>query len=192
MIASRPLGSGGRPLLIILLTCFMFVGCNKKVTQPNSLDVMYPLGIGTLWEYTAGRSDSVAARVTLDGKEYTQISGTLFPHSLVRMDSGRLLVRKSETSALESVLFDFTADAGESWEYAVGTDVPAPTVTLISKTDVVTVPAGTYTDCYTFFFDISDDAVLDMTYVVAPEVGAIRILEHSGVSYDLTDYVPAN
>lgn len=192
MIASRPSASDGRPLLIVLLTCFMLVGCNKKVTQPNSLDTVYPLSIGTLWEYTGGRSDSVAARVTLGGKEYTQISGTLFPHSLVRMDNGCLLVRESETSTLESVLFDFNANAGVSWEYAVSTDVPAPTVTLISRTDVVTVPAGTYTDCYTFFFDISGDVVLDITYVVAPEVGVIRILEHSGVSYDLTNYVPAN
>ena len=151
---------------------------------PDAQDTTYPLVPGTAWKYTAGRADSVSARVTIGTHEYFRIDGTLFPHVLARMENGLLLVRESEASSFESV--------GDSWAFAVAPDVPTPTVTLVSKTDEVTVPAGTFSGCYTFFFDVSNSIADDLTYVVAPNVGLVKLLEHSGVTYELTEYDPAN
>lgn len=180
-------------IFLVLVTGVAIAGCsNNTSTAPDELNTIYPLGVGTTWEYTLGRADTVAAHVTLNGKDYARISGTLFPRLLVRMEEGRLLTRESELTDLESVLFDFNANPGDSWAFAVAPDVPVPTVTMVSKTDEVTVPAGTFTGCYTFFFNVSNQITQDVTYVVAPDVGLIKMLEHSGVSYELTSYTPAN
>jgi hypothetical protein len=165
-------------------------GCNSTTTAPIAASDVYPLTTGSVWKYTSSLADTVSGTDVISGREYAVIHGTLFRYLFARTNNrGQLLVRETENDP-ESVLFDFQAPVGSAWTAAASPGSPAPTVTLVSKTDAVTVPAGTYTGCYTFFYDVSDDIASDITYVVAPGVGLVYVLLHSGVSYSLEQYVP--
>jgi len=162
--------------------------CGSSTTAPGTPPLTYPLAVGTRWDYGAGLADSVTRSVVLGGHEYSEIQGDLLSGLFRMNDRNQLLIRADEADPLESILFDFGVPVGSSWQFAVKPELPAPTVTLLSKNDVVTVPAGTYTGCYTFFFDIPDQVDEDVTYVVAPDVGLVYLLQHSGNAFSLAGF----
>lgn len=175
---------------VFFAVSLLAVGCNSSTTAPLVASDLYPLTTGSIWTYTSGLADTLSGTDVVSGKEYAVVNGTLFRYLLARTNNrGQLLVRETENDP-ESVLFDFRAPVGSAWSFAASPGSVAPTVTLLSNTDVVTVPAGTYTGCYTFFYDVSGDVASDITYVVAPGVGLVYVLFHSGVSYSLEKYVP--
>jgi hypothetical protein len=74
---------------------------------------------------------------------------------------------------IEHTWVDFGAEIGEQWALAPGEG--RWTVELQSKTDTVTVPAGTFTECYRFFFDWG---CCDNSWVewYAPGIGPVKRL----------------
>jgi hypothetical protein len=86
-------------------------------------------------------------------------------------EENKLTYRLDPMSVIEHTWVDFGAEIGEKWI------VPHPTATwtveLQSKTDTVTVPAGTFIDCYRFYFRFSG-ADNDWIEWYAPGVGPVK------------------
>ena len=183
-----------RLALSIVLVAALLASCGNDPVAPEVEEGIFPLDPGTTWHYVSGDSARVGDAVVVGGVEYSPLVGPLFEDALARLDrSGKFFVRSSPASPVESLLFDFGVPPGTSWTYAVeGTEEIPPTVTLVSNDDTVTVPAGTYSGCYTFLFDVSKDVETDITYVVAPQVGIVRILYHTGVADALVSFTPGD
>jgi len=167
----------------------ILAGC-KTATGPK-LTGTYPLAPGTIWQYTEGKADTVTGTTVIGGKTYAVISGDLLGPLYARiLNDGELRVRLSLTDPEETTLFDLGAQPKDSWNFTLPVDEPPATVTMTSSDDVVTVPAGTFKGCDSFYFDVSKDAQLDITYVVAPDTGLVYMLLHDGTAYSLVSFTP--
>ncbi len=65
-------------------------------------------------------------------------------------EENKLTYRFDPMSVIEHTWVDFSAAIGEQWTVALGEEKWP--VELQGKTDTVTVPAGTFTERYRFFF----------------------------------------
>jgi len=180
VIVRRVLGAGFGLLLV--------AGCNdNQPTMPLPTDQI-PLAVGNMWQYTENAADTVVAIEDVGGHRYFSVKGDALGEVGVRMDDqGKFHVREVN-GAQEGLLFDFNAGVGESWEFKTDPGVDPPSVTLVGKDDTVTVPAGTYSGCYTFFVNASRSVEDDVTYTVAPGTGIVRVLRHSGMVLGLVSF----
>lgn len=74
----------------------------------------------------------------------------------------------------EYLWYDFTADSGDSWMAPAGPILPFHQTTfyLLSKTDTVVTPIGTFTNCYLFDHFIGYD--YDILEWFAPGIGIVQ------------------
>ena len=111
----------------------------------------------------------------------------------VRMnDQQQLLARRQREPYGEHVLFDFRAETGSQWPYLppfADTSFSC-TVTLLSRSESTTVPAGEFKDCYQFYFD-SRWIDGDWWFLIAPGTGIVRFGGGIGFDYKLVEFMDA-
>lgn len=182
----------GTILVVVLGATTILGGCKSTTTAPK-IPGIYPLTTGSIWQYTDGKADTVVGKTMIDGKSYAIIHGDLLGPIYARfLSNGEFWVRLDVTDPHEALLFDLSATPQDSWDFTLPADVPAATVTLTSDNDVVNAPAGTFTGCYSFYFDVPKTTDVDITYVVSPDTGLVYLLQHDGSAYSLVSFTPGS
>jgi hypothetical protein len=170
------------------LMFFFAPGCeNSSAPRQGG---MFPLSPGTSWNFSPGGGDSILGLVKINGQCYSE-----FVRSPVGL--GPPYLRENEkqqvlfwNGAEEQILFDFEAAVRDSW----GIDLLYQdfslhyTVTLVSKRTTVTLPAGTFENCYRFDFTSIDVIDGNWIVVVAPNTGVVFRKGGFGFTIELESY----
>jgi hypothetical protein len=132
----------------------------------------FPLQPGNRWTFSDVQSESIIDTMRIaDHLYYVFDNFRHYPDVSLRMtDDNKLLLRDN---AGEQIWLDFSAAVGDTWIVTEpGGDLKWK-VHLQSKTDTVTVHAGTFTNCYRFWFDFG---CCDNDWVewYAPNVGPVK------------------
>ena len=144
-------------ILGVLLSIFvaLFVALPIPVQSQALGDSSYfPLDIGNQWTLQGINPIDIRIETVVDTQV---IGGNLYYMFDQFRDHAQVPMRMVENrvfrymDTLEALWYDFSADVGESWP------VPTPfggewTVSLLSKTDTIHTPAGTFNHCYHFYF----------------------------------------
>jgi hypothetical protein len=134
--------------LSILLTIIL----SQSVTAQGSA-VYFPLNISNEWTYRYSSHNTMTETI-VDTQRVEGILYYKFDHFRWQPEvwfgrSGEQVFRYIDTAAY--LWYDFSADTGQSWIAHESEDVEF-TVTLLSKTETITTPAGTFDNCYHFYF----------------------------------------
>jgi hypothetical protein len=143
----------------------------------GSLTFYYPLHVGNSWTF-GSHTETIMDTQRIDGLLYF----LFHDGDLKRLTyDNRLVVREDST---DRVWVDFSANVGDRWRAFDFFDV-----VLSSKDAVVEVPAGTFTNCYTFVFNCGSDC--GMTEWYAPGVGLVQYWVYGFIinPYELTSAV---
>jgi len=148
------------------------------------LSYYFPFQVENWWTFSKFLTETIVDTIRVNDSLYFQFDQ--FRHSkniLLRMTSDNKLLLSDK--ATEQVWLDFSANIGDSWK--VSTPFADWTVHLQSKTDTVTVLAGTFTHCYRFWFQFHGDDN-DWVEWYAPGVGPVRRILYgfAVIEYPLT------
>jgi hypothetical protein len=130
-------------------------------------DISYfPLAIGIQWtyqciEYSYTDTITIVDTQQVNDKLYYAVKENGYRYNWLRKDGDKIYivdtaaVRLDTVNIKEYVVYDFSADIGESWDvplinYYNNCDYGG-TIGLISKNDTMTTSAGTFNKCYDFF-----------------------------------------
>jgi hypothetical protein len=149
----------------------------------------FPLEKGNQWRFggPGTMTETIIDTFTL-GRRYLFYRFDQFRHvpnmALRLTEENKLTYRLDPMSVIEHTWVDFSAEIGEQWK--VAQPMETWTVELQSRTDTVTVPAGTFTDCYRFYFRFSGDDN-DWIEWYAPGVGPVKrqLLGFAFIEYPL-------
>ncbi len=138
----------------------------------GELALYFPLAVGNCWRFSGGMVSQVKDTLRLQGQLYYLFDALpqIGQAAAVCFRDNKLMLASGETT---QVWLDFSAPTGHKWTvYVPGSD-RGWTVTLESTSDTVTVPAGTFTNCYRFFFDFGccDNSWAEW---YAPGVGPVK------------------
>jgi len=116
----------------------------------------FPLAVGNAWTLQQKQTqtrykDSVGDSLRLAGKLYFRFDHFReFNNVALRLaDDGRLYMRLDTT---EQVWLDFGAKPGDTWPVIAPNKLATWTVQLLSRTDTIKTPAGTFTQSLRFHF----------------------------------------
>ncbi len=142
-------------LIILWIYCIKF-WCltHAKVMSDTSY---FPISVGNLWTYqnsdkTMTQTETVVEAKLIRGKLYYSLalygSG---PNFWIRTDQNKvyMLDIRSYTDTTEQMIYDFSANVGESWtvNVAEGSCEYGGEITVISKSDSLYTPKGTFRNC---------------------------------------------
>lgn len=155
--------------LLIAALCFtLFLSsCSEEEFHSDSSDY-FPLSTGNYWQLGEKMTYEVVKTEELKGKSYYLVS-TGYDSTWYRIENERVYaVQGSNKQAGEGVIFDFTANEGDSWTFH------EKTVTLQSKKEEISFQSKKVKDCYRFFVD--DPRMADEEYWIsfAPGIGIIQ------------------
>ncbi len=170
----------------VLYIATMGDGVWRYESQPPSLTAYFPLQLGNWWTFSQSNTEKIIGTIQINDSLYFKFDQ--FRHSqniLLRMTSdNKILLRDNIT---EQVWLDFSANIGDNWKITAPGGGSEWTVHLQSKTDTVTVPAGTFTNCYRFWFQFND-ADNDWVEWYAPGFGPVKRILYgfAMIDYPLT------
>jgi hypothetical protein len=153
----------------------------------------FPLEKGNQWAFGDGGAlkETIIDTFTLGGRylfhRFDQFRHVA--HMALRLtEENKLTYRLDPMSVIEHTWVDFGAEIGEQW--TVRLPEATWTVELQSKANTVTVPAGTFTDCYRFYFRFSGSDN-DWIEWYAPGVGPVKrvLLGFALIEYPLVSAV---
>jgi hypothetical protein len=155
-------------------------------SKAPSLAAYFPLQVRNWWTFSKSITETISDSMKISDNLYFQFNQ--FRNSqnvLLRMTSDNKLLLRYDTT--QQVWLDFSATIGDNWKVTAPGGGSEWTVHLQSKTDTVIVPAGTFTNCYRFWFQFKG-ADNDWVEWYAPGVGPVkRILYGFGlIEYLLT------
>lgn len=159
-------------------------GIWRYESRAPSLDEYFPLQVGNWWTFSKSLTETIIDTVRINDSLYFQFDQFRhIPHALLRMTSDNTLLIRAHDS--EQMWLDFAANIGDSWP--VKTPLSEWSVHLESKTDTITVPAGTFTNCYRFWFQFNG-ADNDWLEWYAPGVGPVKRILYgfAVIEYPLT------
>ncbi|MDZ7342131.1 MAG: T9SS type A sorting domain-containing protein [candidate division KSB1 bacterium] len=159
-------------------------GVWRYESKPPSLVTYFPLQIGNWWTFSRSLTESVVDTIRIkDTLFYKFDQYRHFPNALLRMTGDNKLLLRDNTQ--EQLWLDFSAAIGDSWK--ITTPLAEWAVHLESKSDTVIVPAGTFTNCYRFWFQFNG-ADNDWVEWYAPGVGPVKRILYgiAMIEYPLT------
>lgn len=161
-------------------------GVYRYESKPPSLASYFPLQKGNWWTFSNSLTETIIDTIRISDSLYFKFDQYRhFPNALLRMTSdNQLLLRNNAT---EQVWLDFSANIGDNWKVSAPDSGSEWTVHLQSKTDTVIVPAGTFTNCYRFWFQFNG-ADNDWAEWYAPGVGPVKRILYgfAVIEYPLT------
>ena len=139
---------------VIFLMTF-FSPCPQSEGQPAGNDSSYfPLGIGEQWVYVFQYSSDTVRIVDtarIHGKLYFGVLLPMMPRLWLREFGDSVYVLEDTTSSTETLVYNFDAAIGENWslpvQHGCGLGIK---IALVSTTDTLVTPAGTFINCYRF------------------------------------------
>jgi len=161
-------------------------GVWRYESKAPSLATYFPLQVGNWWTFSKSITETIIDTIRISDSLYYKFDQ--FRHSpnvLLRMTSDNKLVLRDNVA--EQVWLDFSANIGDNWKVTAPGCGSEWTVHLQSKTDTVTVPAGTFTNCYRFWFQFNG-ADNDWVEWYAPGVGPVKRILYgfAVIEYPLT------
>ena len=148
-------------------------------TDAKEMADYYPLEVGLTWIYgdSLHKARAVGSLEAPDGETYTWLDWGGIRRALRNQSDGKVFEFLDGASRL---LFDFGAIRGSSWTISAPEDgfdiLDGTTVTLVSASEEVKVPFGTFEDCIHLGMrpppNLSDAGFTDMWF--APDVGLIK------------------
>ncbi len=170
----------------VLYIASMGDGVWRYQCKEPSLASYFPLQVENWWTFSNSVTETIIDSVRFGDSLYFKFDQFRhFPNGLLRMTSdNKLLLRDNAT---EQIWLDFSAEIGEMWQVKAPDGMSEWTVHLQSKSDTVIVPAGTFTDCYRFWFQFAG-ADNDWMEWFAPGVGPVKRILYgfAVVEYPLT------
>jgi hypothetical protein len=141
-------------IYLILIFPFFMIGCNSSTESNLEVEQYYPMEIGNQWEYTSTGNrtvEKIIDTLTIHNKLFFGFtSGSEEPDYLLNESGGKIYYLNFNDST-EFLLFDFTCPIGNSWEIPSGYECSFGTgISLISKTETIETPMGTFNNCYHF------------------------------------------
>jgi len=165
------------------LVGFFTLGCEDSPAPRQ--ESIFPLSPGSSWHFSPGGGDSILGLVEIDGRCYSE-----FVRSPVGL--GPPYLRENEKQQIlfwngseEQILFDFGAAVQESWGFELLYEEFSLhyTVTLISKRTTVTLPAGTFENCYRF--DLTSVDVIDGNWIVVVASNSGVVFRKGGFGFTI-------
>ena len=177
----------------IVIGSIPFINSCKNPVKFTQQTDYFPLKVGNSWTYSPQLEQSITdIKIT----EY----GVYFVFSMYNYEN-RMFKKDSNSNVIEykngqvRLWYKFSALEGESWiiQDSDGSDLMNNcVVTLISKNERVSVPAGTFENCVKFNFncpDVEDAGLISEWF--APGIGCIKRITQSFAgprTYELKDY----
>ncbi len=142
-----------------------------KSVAPN-LFSYFPLQVGNQWKFSEDQIETIIDSAEIADSLYFQFAQFhYFPNVQFRMTrDNKLLLRDSTT---EQVWLNFSAAIGDTWRVTDPGGGSGWIVHLQSKADTVVVPAGTFTNCYRFWFQFGG-CDNDWVEWYAPGIGPVQ------------------
>jgi len=134
-------------ILIVIFLMFSTISCKQEESNPvgsntNSSKTMFPLAVGNVWTYTYTSYDSIG-NITSQGYSIDTVLSdtTINSEKWYTFGRGSFYIAKEGgvwTMPPEELHFKYSANPGESYSAS------GQTVTVLSISKSVTVPAGTF------------------------------------------------
>lgn len=156
-------------VIISALIPALILCCTKddnNTETPLKYDYL-PLEVGNYWLFDDSSRHEIVGSTLLHEKHYflMQYEGDT---SYYRLADNKVYVLDPEESPEESVMYNLSAKTGDSWNFNLYT------VTLISKTETISINGRQISDCYEFYFDTPVLIDEEHTILLAPEIGFIQ------------------
>jgi hypothetical protein len=171
--------------LFVLLILFL----SQSISAQGTV-AYFPLNIGNEWtfQFFSGNiiSEAIVDTQRSEGILYYKFDQFRQQPEVLFGRAGEQVFRYIDTTAY--LWYDFSADTGDSWiaHESEGVDF---TVILLSKSDTVTTPAGTFPDCYHFYFAGIVDNEWEEWF--APGTGIVKRILHgfAYMEWELIDHI---
>lgn len=137
---------------------------------------MFPLARGNAWQYASlfgsNITETIRDTARVEGKLYYRFDQFReFENPLLRLsDDGKLFLLSDQP---EQMWVDFNAEAKESWHVVGPRALAEWDVQLVSKTDTIRTPSGTYFPCLRFHFKFNG-ADNDWHEWYHPNIGVVQ------------------
>ena len=159
-------------MLALLLALFLSVSGTAISTE------YFPMHEGDVWYLSSIPEKYVGGVEELNGHIYHRLYSLPDTYSLYRADNaGNVFV--ADVNGEESVLYKFQPETDEVWLY--NRDGIHYEVTLWTTDETIETAAGTFENCYGFWFRATNAADADFIDWFAPEVGLVK---HSSLGWD--------
>ena len=176
--------------VLIVFTLSSSINCEKNLNSitPNEYgDVYYPLSIGNQWTYNEQypNTEIVVDTMMIGEKIFYNINGSqiIQPDFLIR-ESNNAVYFFDLKGNREHLIFNFNANSGDSWDMPDGFGCFfGDKIKLISKSEVVKTPAGTFNNCYHFQHEARcmDGGLRDSWF--AKGIGIVKTVQDSWIGY---------
>jgi len=172
-------------LLVISLAGLILTGCSESDTKPSTpstLSELFPIRAEDMWVYDAERyiNDSLSyravdtvkvdtSRIIWGGAIWYRYLGEPTTYWRNGVDGvWRLLLDALHPDGFAEKYFGYPARAGQAWWVRSDDD----SVSVVSTAESVTVPAGTFDNCY-YYAAKRNDGSRRASVWVAPGVGIV-------------------
>jgi hypothetical protein len=139
---------------VICLMIFLYPFQQSEGQFRGNDSSYFPIRVGNEWRYVSQSSsdtERISDTARIHGQLYYALSIGGLSRDWLRKSNDSVYVLEDTTDSTESLLYNFGANVGDSWElpsqYSCTYGVK---IKLTSKTDTVITPAGTFTNCYVF------------------------------------------
>ncbi len=145
----------------LFTTLFLVIIISATIFSQNSY---FPLAVGNKWVYqmvdtlfTDTATVTVADSQWVKGKLYYGLKRFSYTYTWLREDSSKVYivdtsaVRLDTSNIRETLLYDFSANTGESWEVSLSGSSDCSLggiLKLTSKNDSITTPYQFFSECY--------------------------------------------
>ncbi len=161
----------------------------------------FPVEVGRIWSYTNGLKIGVAeVWPSPDGAPWAFFfEGYSFTPRIFSKVEDKVV--EITEDGMRRLWYDFGAEEGESWvikpfeNRPEGDIISGSRVTLVSRSDTVSVPYGHFKECVHLVFipnsDLADAGVLEEWF--APGIGLVKRVEQTIAgprAYELEDWIP--
>ncbi|MCX6271486.1 MAG: hypothetical protein NTU44_09755 [Bacteroidetes bacterium] len=178
-----------KKLLLVLFAASMLMGVSCKKDKDESNKTLFPLKVGNVWNFRELMNDSVIGthfnKVLKDTNMFSNEQWFVVTYDnttnlYMKIKNDGLWFAMNDTNmVLKPVLFyKYPATINEQYQPTSGV-----TVTVLSTSVNVTVPAGTF-NCYEYEVVYGIDAVYDEYY--CPGVGLVKIA-NNGIAQTVTE-----
>lgn len=165
--------------LFIVIAAVLLSACSKKnpVEPQQDYHRWFPLQVNNKWYFYHPESPNakVIYRVwetrELEGKTYYAYGNKAETSELFRQDQIGNVYKKRPNG--EVLWFDFRVPDGGTYEVKLS-DNFIYTVT-VAKNQTVSYDTHSYSDCIIFSFDAAKLTTEEMTYVLAPDIGIVKM-----------------
>lgn len=177
--------------VIFLLLSINFFACNdNNPSEPSLNSTWFPLQIGNNWQYATNETESVMTRnisgtIKIGKFDYFVWGAAGMTHAdTIRCDEIGNIWKFSTGKDL--LWFDFSRNHSETYTFPAGIFGEDMVFNVqVRKNLNVKTPAGSFSQCIQFFFDVPQAVDEEMIFTFAPQVGLVVQQNNGWVTYRL-------